>query len=201
MLDKNSLYFSLLELKSPSFPLLKQLRQKAPGTYYHSLVVSEIASGAALRFSSANALLTQVGGLYHDIGKMSEPEAYAENQEDGNYPFRPEVIITHVEKSLELANAFNLPKEIKKFMSSHHGTQNAPQINPDQKNPYPKSLRPQTIEETLVMLADSSEAAVRSSNDFEKQNIRKTVDSVFQSKIKNDQLRDSVLISYDLKQK
>ena len=190
----------LLEMKDPFHPLLKKLRQKAPGTYFHCLLVSELAATACLRFPQADALLCQVGGMYHDIGKMVEPDAYAENQEDKDYPFRPEVIITHVEKSLDLGKAYGVPEKIQRFMATHHGTQNAPQVNPDQKNPYPQSFRPQTIEETLVMLADSCEAAVRSAKNFERKNIREIVQAIIDSKVSNGQLRDSVLISHDLYQ-
>ncbi len=190
----------LLELKDPSSPLLKKLRLKAPGTYFHSLIVSELAGSAALHFPNADPLLAQVGGLYHDIGKISTPEAYAENQEDANYPFEPEVILTHVEKSIEMAKAFSLPEEIQRFMATHHGTQNAPQLNKDQNNLYPRSFRPQTTEETLVMLADSSEAAVRSSKKSDRVSLMGIVRSVFEEKTKNDQLRDSVIILHDLKQ-
>lgn len=191
---------TLLELKDPNYPVLKKLRIKAPGTYFHSVLVSELATMASLKFSSADPLLAQVGGLYHDIGKMVDPECYAENQEDKDYPFRPEVIITHVEKSLEMAEAFNIPKEVQRFMATHHGTQNAPQVNPEQRNPYPRSFRPQTIEETLVMLADSCEAAVRSARNFKRETMRSLIHKIFQGKINNEQLRDSVLTSYDLKQ-
>lgn len=190
----------LLELKDPYHPLLKQLRIKAPGTYFHSVMVSELAATAALSFSRANALLAQVGALYHDIGKMVEPDAYAENQEDKNYPFKPEVIITHVDKSLQMAKSFHIPKEIQRFMATHHGTQNAPQINPNQTNPYHESFRPKTIEETLVMLADSCEAAVRSLHTFDRKSIRKIVHTVFETKKKSDQLQESVLISQELYQ-
>ena len=190
----------LLELKDPFHPLLKKLRQKAPGTYFHSMIVSELAATACLRFHQSNALLAQVGGLYHDIGKMVTPEAYAENQEDKSYPFRPDIIITHVEKGFEIAEAFHLPEEIHRFILTHHGTQNAPQVNPNQFNPYPKAFRPQSVEESLVMLADSTEAAIRSSKNPERHSIQEIIRMIFDHKLQSDQLRDSVLISYDLEQ-
>jgi putative nucleotidyltransferase with HDIG domain len=199
-MEKIALKSLLLDLKDPSFPLLKKLRQKAPGTYIHSVLVSELATTASLRFLKSDPLLTQIGGLYHDIGKMVEPYAYAENQEDKEYPFLPEIILTHVQKSVELAEAFSLPKEIQRFMQTHHGSQNAPHEDPDQKNPYPGSFRPQSIEETLVMLADSCEAAIRSARKIERDIIRKIIESIFQQKIQNDQLKESVLTSYDLNQ-
>lgn len=190
----------LLEFKDPSYPLLKKLRQKAPGTYFHSLIVSELAATACLHFPQSDPLLAQAGGMYHDIGKMVFPEAYAENQEDKNYPFQPEIIITHVEKGLEMAEAYGFPEEIQRFIATHHGTQPAPNVHPDLQEAYPGSFRPQTIEETLVMLADSCEAAVRSSKQFDRKGIMETVQKVFDSKIRGDQMRDSVLISHDLQQ-
>lgn len=188
----------LLLLKDPCHPLLKKLRTKANGTYFHSLLVSELAAGAAIQFKQADPLLAQIWWMYHDIWKISEPEAYAENQEDWNYPFKPEIIITHVEKSIELAKAFHLPEKIQRFMSTHHWTQQPPQIKNNASNTYPESFRPQTIEETLVMLADSCEAAVRSLTDRSTENIKERVDNVFKDKIQQDQLRDSVLIHDNL---
>jgi hypothetical protein len=190
----------LLEMKDPDYPLLKKLRLKAPGTYIHSLMVSELAVYAVLRYEKkTSALLTQVGALYHDIGKIIKPEVYAENQEDNTYPFHPEIIITHVKKSMELAYAFSFPEEIIRFICTHHGTQNSPQEEDKTQNKYPESFLPQTIEETLVMLADSTEAAVRSTQSFNNKKILKeVVHKVFMQKIENNQLRNSVLTTYDM---
>jgi len=188
----------LLSMRDPSYPLLKSLRQKAPGTYFHCVLVAELAAHASLLFPHSDPLLAHIGGLFHDIGKMVEPDAYAENQEDRSYPFKPEVIITHVEKSLELAEAFQIPEKIQRFMSTHHGTQNAPQVDVDQKNPYPSSSLPQTIEETLVMLADSCEAAVRSLKKTGRSEIRELIKRIFAFKLKQGQLRESVLLPADL---
>ncbi len=188
----------LLLLKDPCHPLLKKLRTKATGTYFHSLLVSELSANAAMRFKQADPLLAQIWWLYHDIGKMVEPDAYAENQEDWNYPFKPEIIITHVEKSIELAKAFDLPESIQRFMATHHWTQQPPQIKNNTSNTYPLSFRPQTIEETLVMLADSCEAAVRSLKNRSTKNIQEIVEIVFKDKIQQEQLRDSVLIHDNL---
>ena len=192
---------NLLYLKDPSFPLLKKLRTKAPGTYFHSLIVAELASGASFLFpKKANPLLAQLGGMYHDIGKISNPQVYAENQEDANYPFQPEIIITHIQKSLEIAEAFHLPIEIKKFMATHHGSHPPPQDKKNTAQIYPGAFLPQSIEETLVMLADSCEAAVRSVQTYNKTNISEMIHKIFQNKIKNDQLRNSVLLPNDLYQ-
>ncbi len=189
---------SLLFLKDPCHPLLKKLRTKTTGTYFHSLLVSELAASAAMKFKQADPLLAQIGWMYHDIGKIAEPDSYAENQEDGNYPFKPEIIITHVEKSIELAKAFNIPEKIQRFMATHHWTQQPPQIKNNTFNTYPESFKPQTIEETLVMLADSCEAAVRSLTNRSSINIKNIVNKVFNDKIQQDQLRDSVLIHDNL---
>ena len=199
MSTEPDLRFKLLELKDPTHPLLIRLRAKAPGTYFHSFIVAELAASAAIPFKGkADPLLAQVGGLYHDIGKMSKPEAYAENQEDSEYPFQPEVILTHVKKGIDIAKAYDLPDAIQRFMATHHGTQTPPQNKKTQSQSYPLSFRPQTIEETLVMLADSSEAAVRSSQHSDRDGIKNIVRSVIDAKIHDDQLRDSVLISNDL---
>ena len=191
----------LLILKDPSHPLLKKMRQKAPWTYFHSLLVWEVASFASFNFNNANPLLALVWGLFHDIWKMINPFAYAENQEDWEYPFMPEIIRTHVKEGLQMAEAFQLPKEIIRFIITHHGTSNAPCEPWQTPAAYEISEKPVTVEETLVMLADSCEAAVRwYRGEYTKDNIQEIVRNVFLQKEKQDQLWSSVLISADFKQ-
>lgn len=119
---------TLLDLRDPKQALLRELQLRAPGTYNHSLSVASIAEAAA-EAVGADALLTYVGALYHDIGKMSKPEYFIENQFGG--PNKHDrltpamsllVVVGHVKDGMELARDFNLPKNVQHFIESHHGT-------------------------------------------------------------------------------
>lgn len=189
----------LLELRDPNYPLLKKLRQKAPGTYYHGLLVGELAMQASFRFKEANPLLALVGGQLHDLGKLTAPEFFAENQDKNTFTLQEEIILNHVEKGVKMARAFNLPEEVIAIIASHHGNSIAPSLDESKKNRYP-GPRPRTVEETLVMLADSVEAAVRTrlEGQTEKSKIEKIIIDVFYNKILDEQLRESVLIKPDL---
>jgi len=119
---------TLIELRDPKQPLLRELQQRAPGTYNHSLNVASIAENAAESIG-ANALLTYVGCLYHDIGKMNKPGYFVENQSGGpnkhdklNPAMSLLIIIGHVKDGVEMARAHNLPKSIHHFIDAHHGT-------------------------------------------------------------------------------
>ncbi len=191
----------LLQLRDPSHPLLVKMRQKAPWTYYHSLIVWEVASYVCNHFNNASPLLTLVWAKFHDIWKMIEPYAYAENQEDWEYPFMPEIIKTHVSRWADIWRAYKLPEEVIRFIITHHWTIPPPTEWWKKWTSYDLSEKPVSIEETLVMLADSCEAAVRWFKwDFTKDNLRKIIQKIFLTKEEQDQLRSSVLISWDFKQ-
>ncbi|MBC7257370.1 MAG: HDIG domain-containing protein, partial [Chloroflexi bacterium] len=118
----------LLELARPTHPLFRQLLIKAPGTYHHSIVISNMAERAAEAIG-ADTLLTRVGSYYHDIGKTLQPYFFAENQTEGENPHdaldprtSAEIIISHVTKGLELAEKANLPDKVRAFIPEHHGT-------------------------------------------------------------------------------
>lgn len=172
--------FKLREI-STYHPLLRQLEEKAPGTYYHSLNVSALAESAAAAIG-ANALLVKVAAYYHDIGKMEKPNYFTENQfteEDRrkHSKISPHmsclIIRNHVKIGLEMARENRLPEAILPFIAEHHGTtllsffyDQARAEDPhgtvspsDFRYPGPK---PQTIESAIVMLADTIEAASRS---------------------------------------
>lgn len=119
---------TLIELRDPKQPLLRELQQRAPGTYNHSLNVASIAESAAEAIG-ADALLTYVGCLYHDIGKMNKPDYFVENQSGGpnkHDKLSPAmsllVIIGHVKDGVEMAREYGLPKSIHHFIDAHHGT-------------------------------------------------------------------------------
>ncbi len=119
---------TLVELRDPRHPLLRELLQRAPGTYNHSLNVASIAETAAGAIG-ADSLLTYVGALYHDVGKMNKPEYFIENQAGGmnkhanlNPAMSVLVIIGHVKDGLEIARASTLPHVLHHFIEAHHGT-------------------------------------------------------------------------------
>lgn len=170
---------TLMELRDPKQPLLRELQQRAPGTYNHSLNVASIAEDAADSIG-ARSLLTYVGALYHDIGKMNKPEYFVENQSGG--PSKHDklspamsllVIVGHVKDGVELAREHGLPRPLHHFIEAHHGTtlvefffhrakDQAAGESPeefDYRYPGPK---PQTKEVAILMLADAVESATRS---------------------------------------
>ena len=119
---------TLAELRDPKNPLLRMLQQRAPGTYNHSLNLASLAEAAADAIG-ADSLLTYVGALYHDIGKMNKPDYFVENQSPGinkHDKLSPAmsllIIVGHVKDGMELAREFNLPRPLWHFIESHHGT-------------------------------------------------------------------------------
>lgn len=171
--------FKLLELANPNNELLRRLMIEAPGTYHHSLIVANLAEAAAYEIG-ANASVVRVGAYYHDIGKLSYPLYFSENQagenvHDSMLPSNSaRIIIQHVNLGLELADKYNLPKLVKDIIVQHHGTTlvkyfyhkavtmySKENVNEeDFRYPGPK---PDTKEAAIIMLADTVEAAVRSS--------------------------------------
>ncbi len=198
--------FSLLELSDFNHPLLKRLVLEAPGTYHHSLVVSNIAESAANTIG-ANALLTKVGAYYHDVGKMVKPEYFTENQliegskHDSLEPTISRlVILNHVKEGIELAQKYKLSQKIIDFIPQHHGTsliyyfyqralesaQEDEVVNQENfRYPGPK---PQTKETAIVLLADSVEGAVRALDDPNANRIDEVVHKVVNNKFIDGQL-------------
>ncbi|NLY39285.1 MAG: HDIG domain-containing protein [Firmicutes bacterium] len=170
---------TLLELSSPNHALLRELLRKAPGTYYHSMMVCNLAEAAA-EAVKANPLLTRVGAYYHDIGKMKRPYFFSENQLSGENPhdkISPNlsalIIGAHVKDGLEYARKYRLPRVIRDIIQQHHGTslisffyQRAVEQNGADKvaieNFRYEGPLPQSKEAAIIMLADAVEAGVRS---------------------------------------
>ena len=167
----------LLELSDLNRPILRKMMIEAPGTYHHSMVVGSLAEGAAEAIS-ANSLLARVGSYYHDIGKITKPEYYIENQKDARSrhdrltPTMSCLILeSHVREGVEMAEQEKLPRIIRQLIMEHHGTtlmaffyQKALEIDSDApadeyRYPGPK---PSSKEAAIILLADSVEAASRS---------------------------------------
>lgn len=173
-----------LRYLDPRFPLLQKLREKALGTYFHSHLVAEMGYSIARVMENTDPLLVYFGGLYHDIGKIAVPEAFAENQDTiSNTDFDAEAILSHVEKGYLLAKSFHFPKPLCNIIRSHHGTSVAPNPNKEIKVRY-TGKKPSTREETIVFLTDSIEAAVRSERNqkLTPSDFRRIVDEVIRAK-------------------
>jgi putative nucleotidyltransferase with HDIG domain len=198
----------LIELGDSNSPLLRYLFEVAPGSYQHSIMVANIASHAA-EIIKANSMLVRVGAYYHDIGKTVFPFYFTENSSGKNIlddldPFKSvEVIKGHVANGINLAEENSLPEGIKRFILTHHGTtrisflfQAAQAVDPsivdDVEFRYP-GPKPTSKEETILMLADSVEAAVRSLSNKDSKEIENMVDKVISGKIKDNQLDESSL--------
>ena len=206
---------TLLELSDLNQPLLRQLAMRAPGTYHHSIMVGNLAEGAAEAIG-ANALLARVGAYYHDIGKMEKPEYFVENQTKGRNPqekLTPSmsslILTNHVRKGVEMARQHNLPKEIEAFITEHHGTglmsyfyqkaleQSTENQVSENEFRYP-GPRPQTRETAIVMLADAVEAASRTLKDPPPSRIKALVEQLIDERFKSGELDESPLTLQDL---
>jgi cyclic-di-AMP phosphodiesterase PgpH len=210
----------LLELASLDQPLLRELMVQAPGTYHHSVIVSNMAEASA-KAIDANPLLAKVASYYHDIGKMKKPHYFIENQagkenkHDKLAPSMSALIITsHVKEGVELAKEHHLNKEIIDIIEQHQGTKlisyfyqkakdqtaikgskTSPVTEEDFRYPGPK---PQTKEAGLVMLADMVEAATRSLSDHSPARVQGTVQRIINNVFADGQLDDCEITLRDL---
>jgi putative nucleotidyltransferase with HDIG domain len=203
--------FSLMELSDFNQPLLRRMILEAPGTYHHSLVVSNLAEAAADAIG-ANGLLARVGAYYHDIGKMEKAEYFTENQiaidnkhDDIEPSMSKLVILNHVRDGIELAKKYKLNPKIIDFIPQHHGTtlmyyfyQRALEEAEDTAEVKEENYRypgpkPQTKETAIVLLADSAEAATRSLEEPSPHNIAEVVRKVINNKFIDAQLDESNL--------
>ena len=205
------------EFDTTTHPLLKQLNERAPGTYQHTMSVARLAEAAA-RDIGANALLTKVGALYHDIGKLEKSEYFVENQMDiGNKhdklpPKRSAAIIRqHVQDGIELAKEYGLPERIWKFIPMHHGTvlikhfynsaldesllKDAVVDEADYRYPGPI---PDSRETAIVMLADAAEALSRLVDTSQRDEIDAAVEQIIIDRFVDGQLDNSSLTITDL---
>lgn len=206
--------FSLNELGNLDNFLLKELALKAPGTYQHSIQVSYLAEAAAQKIH-VNSLLCRVGGLYHDIGKIVNPDYFNENIQSLN-PFENQsfhrsaaMIIKHVKDGIDLGKKYRLPEVVIDFIRTHHGTtkveyfyrkfkatDNCYDVNEaDFTYPGPK---PSTREQSIVMLADTVEAACRSLKNPTEGDLFDLIDRLIERKIEMGQFEESHLSGKEL---
>jgi len=199
---------SLLELSDTNSKLLKELSEKAPGTFHHSLNVANLAEAAANEIG-ANAMLVRVGALYHDIGKMVNPTYFTENQSTGINPHDElspkesvDIIINHVIDGIELAKKNNLPDRVIDFIRTHHGSsivyffynkqlESNLAFNPsDFCYNGPKPFNKETA---ILMMCDSVEAASKSLKDPNSTKINNFVDSIISKQMDTDQFLNATI--------
>lgn len=209
--------YTLMELGNHDQPLLKRMQFEAPGTFHHSLMVATLAEAAA-EAVEANALLTRVGCLYHDIGKMKRPLFFIENQayfgvenpHDKLTPRLSKMVITaHPRDSIEMAKQHKLPEILMKFMTEHHGTLTAgyfynkacieegmENVNKSQfRYPGPK---PSSKETAIVMLADACESAVRALKTPSVAQVEERIDKIIQQRVEDGQFDNCPITFQDI---
>lgn len=206
-------FWQLSEMANPENPLLKELSLSAPGTYHHSILVSNLAEAGA-KVCGANPLLARIGAYYHDIGKLERPLFYIENQEGTlnlhenlNPQQSASSIINHVSAGLKIADSYRLLPEIKKIIAEHHGTtcveffyQLAKEKNPRVKKSdfcYP-GPKPSTKESAIIMLADSVEASMRSLDKFTPEGVKQKIEEIIRKRLNEKQLDNCPLTIKDL---
>lgn len=197
----------LLELSNPNQPLLKKFLLEAPGTYHHSILVGNLAENAAETIA-ANPLIARVGAYYHDVGKMERPYYFGENQFGIGNPHDKlqamqsvKIITSHTRDGIKIGKEYKLPKEIIDIIEEHHGNTMVAYFYYKYKEENPdikifadefryKGRKPQTKEAAIIMLADSTEAAVRSIKELTHDKIKDMVTKVVQGKLDDGQLNE-----------
>ena len=206
---------TLVELTDINSELLHTLAERAPGTFQHSMQVSNLAAEAA-KAIGANALLVRTGALYHDIGKMTDPLYFVENQTGAENPLlsmdprdAAQVVISHVSEGEKLARKSHLPEVVINFITTHHGTSLVRYFyntycnnHPDEKVDetifrYP-GAKPTTKEAAILMMADAIEARSRSLADFSEESIRNAVNQMIDSQIADGQFAETPLSFKDV---
>jgi putative nucleotidyltransferase with HDIG domain len=207
---------TLMELSDMNKPLLKELSLKAPGTLQHSLQVANLAEAAAMKIG-ANELLVKVAALYHDVGKTLKPKYFIENNpgkslhDDIDAFESAQIIIEHVTEGIKMAKKAKLPKVLIDFIATHHGTtrveyfyRNYLKDNPDaevdeSKFRYP-GPKPTTKEQTIMMIADSIEAACKSLKNPSDKELFAFIDKIVAGKINHGQLEESEISFKELEE-
>ncbi len=204
--------FRLIELSSPTQSLLQRLIAEAPGTYQHSLIISNLVE-QAVKNVGGNALLARVGALYHDVGKIRRPQFFVENQFTGENPhdrISPHlsylIITSHVRDGVELVRAANMPEELEPFVMEHHGTtvltyfykRALDEGQVDEVNFRYPGPKPRSKESAVLMLADAAESASRTLSDPTPSSIRSLIDRLIQQRQQDGQLDEAPLTFHDL---
>ena len=206
---------TLVELTNINSDLMMRFAEEAPGTFQHSLQVSNLATEAAKKIT-ANSLLVRTGALYHDIGKMKNPEFFIENQVGGNNPLlsmsheeAAQAIIQHVPDGVAIAKKHHLPEQIIGFITTHHGRTKTrffynsfvnenPGVTPDvEKFTYPGPL-PYSKETAILMMADAVEARSRTLGEYTEKSITDMVENMIDAQIADGQFKDAPISFKDV---
>jgi len=206
---------TLLELSNINSDLMHRFAEEAPGTFQHTLQVSNLATEAAKKID-ANVLLVRTGALYHDIGKLLAPEKFTENQHNGDNPLlkmtnveAAQTVIKHVTEGLQLAAKHHLPQVITQFIGSHHGTSLVRYFYNSEVNAHPGETvdeklfrypgpKPQTKETAILMMADAVEARSRSLKEYTEEAIATMVNQMIDAQIQDGQLSETPLSFRDV---
>ena len=206
---------TLMELSDTNQILLRELAEKAPGTFQHSLQVANLAEDAIYKIGG-NPLLVRTGALYHDIGKMENPIYFIENQTSDINPHdtlsfeeSAKIIIAHVEKGVEIARKHNLPLPVIDFIKTHHGTSTVqyfyrsyikkyPEADVDLKKFSYPGPKPFSKETAVLMMADSVEAASRSLKEVNDKTLEKLVDQIIDSQLLEEQFNNADITFKDI---
>jgi cyclic-di-AMP phosphodiesterase PgpH len=206
---------TLMELTNTNSKLLRDLAFKAPGTFQHSLQVANLAEAAIFKIGG-NALLVRAGALYHDIGKIVNPQFFIENQIMGinphdsiSYEQSAQIIIQHVKQGVEIARKHQIPEMLIDFISTHHGNTRVDYFYQSYLKNFPEKFVDENIfrypgpipfskETAVLMLADSVEAASRSLKEPDSSSISDLVERIIDYKLNQDQLNDSDITLKDI---
>ena len=206
---------TLMELSDTNQPLLRKLAEEAPGTFQHSIQVANLAE-TAIYDIGGNPLLVRTGALYHDIGKMSNPLHFVENQSSGYNPHASlefeesaQIIISHVTKGIEMAKKNNLPEQVIDFIRTHHGNTRVQYFYKSYLNKYPNDEvdiekytypgpKPFSRETAVLMMADSVEAASRSLKETNAETIDTLVESIISNQLNEEQFSNTDITFRDI---
>lgn len=208
---------TLMEYMDPNNYLLRRLATEAPGTYQHSVVVGNLSEAAAVAIG-ANGLFCLVSTLYHDIGKLATPHYFTENQQGGvniHQLLTPlesaQVIISHVSEGVAMARKEGLPEQFIDVIKEHHGTtlvycfyaKELELVRGDESEIDERDFRymgpkPRSKESTIIMIADSLEAASRSLDEINKETVMELLEDLVKTKIKDGQFENSLLTFKEL---
>ena len=205
---------TMFELSNTNNELLRRLSEVAPGTFQHSITVGNLATEIASRIG-AKSQLVRTGALYHDIGKMLNPAFFTENQAGINPHDKlndlesARIIISHVTEGLKLAEKYNLPREIKEFITTHHGTGLAKYFYIHYKNEHPDEEvnedqfrypgpNPFTREQAILMMSDTVEAASRSLQEYTEESISNLVNQLIDGQVADGKFTDCPITFRDI---
>ncbi len=206
---------TLVELANTNNPLLRQFSEEAPGSFQHSMQVSNLAADAALSIE-ANPMLARTGALYHDIGKIKNPVFFTENQSSVN-PHNEldddeksaQIIISHVDNGIEIAKKYRLPSLLQDFIRSHHGKNKTKYFYNSFRNKYPdKEIDeskftypgplPYTKEMAVLMMCDAVEAASRSLREYTDKSINDLVEKIISDLVLEGSFKDAPITFKDI---